>query len=121
MIDVKGTTIHCTRGDEGSLDFSYKDANGQDVEFDVGQNVVFKVYERKDVSKVVLLKNITVAETCTSVEIPLTTEDTSIGDLINKPVKYFYEISIDDSKTVIGYDDDGPKEFILYPEGGSSE
>ena len=67
---------------------------------------------------ILLKKTVEVDTTCTKVLIPLASSDTAIGSLINKPIKYNYEISIDDTNTVIGYDDDGPKEFILYPEGG---
>lgn len=50
------------------------------------------------------------------VEIPLNSEDTKIGDVVNYKVKYWYEIELN-NMTTIGYDKEGPKEFILYPEG----
>ena len=42
------------------------------------------------------------------------------GDLKKESNSYSfnYEISIDDTGTIIGYDEDGPKLFILLPEGG---
>ena len=118
MIKVEESTIHVTRGDEGKIQFSCKDENGNDYEFSGGQKVILKVFNRKNYSDVILKKEVLIDEVCTSVTIPLNSEDTTIGDYINKPIKYNYEISIDDTNTVIGYDDAGPKEFILYPEGG---
>lgn len=126
MIVVEGSTIYCTRGDNGStlgnnIEFGYEDVDGNPVDFTVGQKVIFKVYEPKNVQNVVIQKEIEVDEICSSVTIPLTEEDTSLGDYINKPVKYYYEISIDDTGTIIGYDENGPKEFILLPEGGEMQ
>jgi len=54
----------------------------------------------------------------------LSSDETRIGDYINKPVTYWYEIELNpnnNSTTIIGYDDDGPKQFKLYPEGKNGE
>lgn len=126
MIEVKGTTIYCTRGDNGNtlgnnIEFGYEDVDGNPVDFSIGQKVIFKVFDPKNVQNVVIQKEINIEEVCSSITIPLTNEDTSFGNYINKPVKYNYEISIDDTGTIIGYDEDGPKEFILLPEGGEKQ
>lgn len=118
MFKIIGETIYCTRGDCGNINFTCQNDDESDYVFDVGQVIKLKVYDKKNVSHVVLEKTVEVVESSTSVIIPLTTEDTKIGELINKPTTYYYEISIDDCKTVIGYDESGGKEFILYPEGG---
>lgn len=115
MFKVDGTTIHCTRGDAGNIKFT---VNNGEYKFAKDDVVTLKVYEKGNVDKVVLQKNVKITEVSTSVIIELTTLDTKIGNVINKPAKYWYEISINDEHTVIGYDDDGTKEFILYPEGG---
>lgn len=115
MFKVDGTTIHCTRGDAGNIKFTVNNGEYKFVKDDV---VTLKVYEKGNVDKVVLQKNVKITEVSTSVIIELTTSDTKIGNVINKPAKYWYEISINDEHTVIGYDDEGAKEFILYPEGG---
>ena len=36
---------------------------------------------------------------------------------MNKPVEYWYEIELNNEHTVIGYDDNGAKIFMLFPEG----
>lgn len=115
MFKVDGTTIHCTRGDAGNIKFT---VNNGEYKFAKDDVVTLKVYEKGNVDKVVLQKNVKITEVSTSVIIELTSLDTKIGNVINKPAKYWYEISINDEHTVIGYDDEGTKEFILYPEGG---
>lgn len=115
MFKVDGTTIHCTRGDAGNIKFT---VNNGEYKFAKNDVVTLKVYEKGNVDKVVLQKNVKITEVSTSVIIELTSLDTKIGNVINKPAKYWYEISINDEHTVIGYDDEGTKEFILYPEGG---
>lgn len=65
----------------------------------------------------VLLKEITVNGSQQSVEITCTKEEMTIGELINKPVEYWYEIELNNEHTVIGYDENGPKILMLFPEG----
>ena len=36
---------------------------------------------------------------------------------MNIPTEYWYEIELNNENTVIGYDNNGPKLFVLYPEG----
>jgi hypothetical protein len=78
------------------------------------------VYEKKNCSNVVILKDAVVDTEAQSVTISLSKEDTKIGELISKPVDYWYEIEVNpDTKpqTIIGYDEAGEKIFRLYPEG----
>jgi hypothetical protein len=68
---------------------------------------------------VVLVVDTEVTEEAELVEIELTSEDTRIGEVISKPVDYWYEVELNpDTKpqTIIGYDKDGAKVFKLYPE-----
>ena len=44
-------------------------------------------------------------------------DDMKIGEMLNKQVEYWYEIELNNDETIIGYDDDGAKKLILYPEG----
>ena len=95
-------------------------------------NYVFKqndivrlnVFKRKDCSCVVLHKDVKASEETTELELNLTSEDTKIDNLTNKPVTYWYEVVLNpDTKpqTIIGYDAEGAKEFILYPEAKEVE
>lgn len=118
------STIHITRGDAGCICVFAEDEKGQDYIFQPNEKVRFKVTEKKNTSNVVLEKTVTITKVTTSVNIILEKEDTKIGDLINKPTDYWYEIELNpdssDVQTILGYDEDGPKIFTLYPEGGDS-
>ena len=57
-----------------------------------------------------------------SIDINLTKEDTTLGELIDKPKKYVYDIALNEDDTVVGYKyEEGPRYFILYPEGSNDE
>lgn len=122
-INPEDKTIHTTRGDIGLLKININKANGEAYTFSPSDIIRLRVMEKKNVNKTVLLKDITVTEATTSVEMTLTAEDTTIGESINAPVVYWYEMELNPDtapQTFIGYDADGPKLFILYPEGGKS-
>lgn len=113
-------TINITRGD--TMILSVCAAMGDaPYEFKNGDIVRLKVFTKKDCADVVLEKDVKVLEATTAVEIELNGEDTKIGEVINKPVEYWYEVELNpdtDPQTIIGYDDDGAKVFKLFPEGG---
>lgn len=112
--------IHITRGDAASIEIHTTNDDGSIYEFQVGDVVRFKVFKRKDCGCVEIQKDVVVDEVSQAAVIELTKEDTKIGDLINKPSKYWYEVELNPEtkpQTIIGYDEDGEKLFILYPEG----
>lgn len=112
-------TIHLTRGDVAVLGVT-ADIGGSPYVFTADEVVRLKVVEEKDCSAIVLQKDVTVAEECTTVEIQLSKEETKIGELINKENDYWYEIELNpdtEPQTIVGYDEDGPKIFRVYPEG----
>lgn len=117
--------LQINRGDSTTLKINAKDSAGDQYQFKVGEKVKFSITERKNEENVIFSKTITVAEQGYNVDIPLSSEDTKIGDIINKPVIYWYEISVltlnNEIQTIIGYDDDGAKEFVLNPEAGDVE
>ena len=79
-----------------------------------------KVYKSKDCGCVELKKDVTVENAGTEVLISLQSEDTKIGEVINKPADYWYEVEVNPEtapQTIIGYDEEGAKVFRLYPEG----
>lgn len=118
MQKVTNTTIEVNRGDELNLNLSLKLDSGEDYVFEQGDKVVFSLYEKGKMSdNAILIKEVDATPEETSLEISLTSNETKIGEMINKPVEYWYEIELNDRYTVIGYDDKGAKKFILYPEG----
>ncbi|MBO5887483.1 MAG: hypothetical protein J6Q60_05630 [Bacteroidaceae bacterium] len=113
-------SIHATRGDIGSFEVGIKVSESADYVFKNGDIVRFTVYERKRPDRVVLMKKVHVDSETVSVVVSLSREDTKIGDLIDKPVDYWYEVELNPDtapQTFIGYDKDGPKIFTLFPEG----
>lgn len=123
-IDKETKEMSLTRGNHVAFTTSTKNKDGSLYEFQVGDIVRFKVFERKKCNCVVLEKDIEVKEVCTEVDIELSKEETTIGELINKPVKYWYEIELNPNgktHTIVGYDKDGEKILKLYPEGGEKE
>lgn len=115
--------IHLTRGDAGILHISAKDKEAEDGKpytFKVGEIVRFKVVEKKACNSVAFKKEVIVKTESTEVAIELTTADTKIGEIINKPKDYWYEVELNPDTapyTIIGYDEEGPKVLRMYPEG----
>lgn len=113
MFKNDGYTIHITRGDKGVIELGI-----DNYTFSIGDTVELRVYEKKRLDKQpVLSKEITVSKAGETVDIELTAEDTKIGEMINKEKEYWYEIELNDNQTVIGYDEEGAKVLMLYPEG----
>lgn len=113
-------TIHLTRGDAAAFDVGAI-WNGEEYTFQPGDVIRFKVYGKKNTTDVVLIKDIEVEEETSSVRIRLDREETKIGDYINKPTDYWYEVELNPegyAETIIGYDENGAKILKLYPEGG---
>ncbi len=118
MQKIDGTTIKLNRGDVLNLTLTLKNSDGSTYSFKNGDKVVFSIYNKGKLSEdAVFLKEVDVTETLQALEINLTSEETKIGELINKPVEYWYEIELNNQYTVIGYDDTGAKIFMLFPEG----
>ena len=116
-------SIHLTRGDVISIEIRATTSENEDYMFQAGDVVRFKVFEKNRCDNVVLEKDVSVVSETTTVDINLTTENTRIGDLINKPKDYWYEVEVNPEttpQTIIGYDANGPKIFRLYPEGDDS-
>jgi hypothetical protein len=116
-------TILCTRGDVGEINVQAT-SNGEAYTFLAGCVVRLKVFAKKDCENVVLQKDMTVKEDTTQVSILLERKDTKIGDVISKPVDYWYEVELNPNtrpQTIVGYDEDGAKVFKLFPEGKDVE
>ena len=113
-------TIHITRGDIATIEFSALNSDGTDYTFQAGDVVRFGVFTKKNMNDLIFKKDVNVSEVATKVDIELLESDTKIGEIINKPVEYWYEIQLNpdtEPQTIIGYDENGAKIFKLYPEG----
>jgi hypothetical protein len=118
-------TIFVTRGDTGTINFSASVSDTEKFTFEPGDVIRFKVFKKKQHEAVVLQKDVLIDTATTKTTIELSSSDTKIGSIINKPVDYWYEIEINPdtgaAMTPIGYDTEGPKIFRLFPEGGDAE
>lgn len=131
-IDNETKTIFITRGDATQKNFNrlaftfpiynFETKQEEDYVFQLDDKISFVVVEKKGYTKTeVLRKDYTLrdlgyTEPSTMPEIILTEEDTKLFDLINKAKTYWYEISLNDNTTILGFDDEGGKKLIVYPE-----
>lgn len=119
MFKIENNKIHITRGDIGTIKITALDEDGTDYIFKKGEVVRLSIVRAKHFEEVVFYKDVVVEEDETAVRLSLTSEDTTIGDLINSPKTYWYEVVLNPDtadQTIVGYDEKGAKEFILYPE-----
>lgn len=122
-INKETKEIKITRGDYAVIDVSALNADGSKYVFKAGDIVRFKVFKKKDPSTVILQKDIKVITDTEIASIELNKDDTTIGDLIVKPISYWYEVELNpDTKpqTIIGYEENHEKLFTLLVEGGDS-
>ena len=116
-------SIYVTRGDIVLMEVSAA-TNGKPYTFQVGDLVRIKVYKKKKATDVVLEKDFPITSVTQKVQIFLSGDDTKFGEVISKPVDYWYEVELNplsDPQTIIGYDEDGAKVFKLFPEGADKE
>lgn len=113
-------SIYATRGDIVFFSVSAKDGDVP-YHFQPGEVLRIKIFDKKGTENVHLQKDFPVMENAEQVEIFLSEADTRIGELINKPKDYWYEVELNpmtNPQTIIGYnDEDGPAIFKLFPEG----
>ena len=113
-------SINITRGDAAEFSVG-ANIGATSYEFKTGDVVRFKVFGKKDCEEVVLQKDVEITTPTSAAKVSLTGQDTTIGQVISKPVEYWYEVELNPEthpQTIIGYDDNGAKVFKLYPEGG---
>lgn len=125
VINEEDNSIYITRGDVAFFSVSSETDDGEAFKFHPGDVVRFKVYGKKNCGNVVLSKDFGIEEETEEALIYLEEKDTKIGNVISKPVDYWYEVELNpytDPQTIIGYDDeDGAKIFRLFPEGAEAE
>ena len=116
-------SIHATRGDTVFFTVTAEE-NGVPYFFEAGDVLRMKIFQKKNANLVVMEKLFPVTARTDRFTILLTEEDTKIGEVISKPVDYWYEIELNpftNPQTIIGYDEDGAKVFKLFPEGKDSD
>ena len=120
MFAIDGKDISATRGD--IIFFSVTaDDDGVPYVFKKGDLLRIKIFARKGCDKIVLRRDFPVMEDAEQVEVFLSEEDTKMGESINKPKDYWFEIELrtpSGPRTIVGYSEEGPAVFRLYPEGG---
>lgn len=105
--------VHINRGDAGNINVT---ANEGEYEFQPNSKLKLRIYEKKGYDKEPVYETeVTITEATTQAVIPLTEDSTSFCEISNKPITYWYDVSLDEDITLIGYDEDGAKEFIIYP------
>ena len=119
MFKIVGHTISLTRGDSCTISLKVsKKESDDDYIFHPDDIVEMNVYNKKALDQEPLMtKEVVVLEDTNIVDISLDSSDTKIGEMSNKPIEYWYEIQLNREQTIIGYDESGPKVFMLYPEG----
>ena len=132
MIAIEGTTIHLTRGDETGKSYNrlafnfpiYNVETGktEDYLFQLTDKISFVCFDKKGYTKEEKLRkeytlaDIGYTEPTTVVEIPLTKEETKRFPLSDKRKTYWYDLILNDTTTMLGFDDEGAKKIIVYPE-----
>lgn len=125
-MDKDKRNIYVTRGDMLPLTIDATNEDKTPYKFVKDDVIRIKVMEAGNVSNVLVQKDFTVEEETTTVDIDLTSEETKIGDLINEPEEYWYEIELnpeeDNTNTIVGYENKkGAALFTLLPEGGDKK
>lgn len=116
-------TLHLTRGDRCSFKvYATEEQSGTRCYFPAGCTVTFAIVPKLGYTEGALLrKTVSVTSDTQEVEFLLTEEDTKIGDMIDKKVKYWYNVVVNDDITIIGSDENGEKVIIIYPEVGEDD
>ena len=124
-------TIYLTRGDKTSEFFklafyfpifNFKTKQEEKYKFKPTDKISFVVKEKKGYTKTeVLRKEYTLAEIgyvneTEYPEVVLTEEDTKVFDLLDKKKTYWYDIVLNDTITILGFDDEGASKLIVFPE-----
>ena len=125
-------TIHITRGNATGTTHNilaveypiYNFATKQEelYEFQLTDKISFTCFEKKGytkeeiLKKEFLVKDLGHINPVTQIEIPLTEEETKKFPLTNKRKTYWYDIVLNDTETILGYDEEGAKKIIVYPE-----
>lgn len=109
-LDKETKQIEINRGDRGTFRLTAEEGN-----FMPDDKIVFSIIERQNYNNVVFQKEYIVLNEAPYFDITLTKEDTTIGPIISNKVEYWYEVEYNGDQTLIGFDRNRQKKFILYP------
>lgn len=132
MIAIEETTIHLTRGDAtqdtyNKIAFNFPIYNfatqqEENYKFKPDDKITFVVVNKKGYTKEEILKkeytlkDIGYTEETEIAELPLTEEETKRFPLSDKAQTYWYDLILNDTTTMLGFDNEGAKEIVVYPE-----
>ena len=111
IVDPITKQMEINRGDRGTFRLTAEEGN-----FMPDDKIVFSIIERQNYNNVVFQKEYIVLNEAPYFDITLTKEDTRIGPIISNKVEYWYEVEYNGDQTLIGFDRNRQKKFILYPE-----
>ena len=119
MLKIINNEIEMTRGDKGVIPVQLPISKTELYQFQVGDVITFGLYKKDGYDEdALILKDVIITEPTDTALIPLTKEETRIGEITNKPVEYWYEITLNGDETILGYEQEtGAKIFIMSPEG----
>lgn len=116
MLTIENDRISINKGDSGKIIFSLLE-NEKPRNLIAGDVVRFAVYDKNNLeAEPKILKVVQVTEEKEEVEIEISASDTDFVKDASKLYKYWYQIEYD-KNVIIGYDKNGAKEFVIYPEG----
>lgn len=109
-------SIEINRGSTGTIKVTNKNGN-----FAIGDKLKLSIVEKGNYNNVLFQKEYEITEESNVAYINLTSEDTRFCNVISKEEVYWYEIELNNSQTLIGYDSSKAKKFIIYPEAPNKE
>lgn len=133
MIAIEESTIiHLTRGDATQDKFNklafifpiynFETKQEENYKFQPDDKITFVVVNKKGYTKEEILRKeytlreIGYTEETEIAELPLTEEDTKVFPLSDKAQTFWYDLILNDTTTMLGFDNEGAKRIIIYPE-----
>jgi hypothetical protein len=132
MIAIEETTIHLTRGDATQDKFNklafifpiynFETKQEENYKFQPDDKITFVVINKKGYTREEILRKdytlreIGYTEETEIAELPLTEEDTKTFPLSDKAQTFWYDLILNDTTTILGFDNEGAKKIIIYPE-----
>lgn len=132
MIAIEETTIHLTRGDAtqdkyNKLAFvfpiyNFETKQEENYKFQPDDKITFVVINKKGYTreeilrKEYTLRDLGYTEETEIAELPLTEEETKQFPLSDKAQTFWYDLILNDTTTMLGFDNEGAKRIIIYPE-----